>query len=243
MFVARAVFGAVAGALWIEALTGFTALLVGARVPVGDPLEGVARHVVEPELIRRARAHRPHPTGLGFLALLEQAAAPALLALDDRQLAGRLLVAPRIEAPVRTARGLLPLSLGRQALALRSAVGLSVEPADAVDGLLRPVEIEVLGPGAGALAGLLAGLVLGVGDLVAVHPKGLNPDVCAWAGVLGALVGAADERTPGDAAHLLGALVAVEHGCAVGRRQLDGLGLGLGLGVRVFSLVPGPLAR
>src|SRR5690606_26356394 len=105
-------------------------------------------------------------------------------------------------------RGFFPLGLGRQPLALRLTIGFGIKPADAVDRLLGPIEVDILRTRRWAFTGFLASLVFRVGDLVLVHPKGLQPDLGARAGVLRAFVGAADERTTRDAGHLLRAVAA-----------------------------------
>jgi hypothetical protein len=119
----------------------------------------------------RTRADLPGAAGLGLVAELLDAAAAAALVLEDRALAGGGLVPPGEAGAVRAAGGLLPLGLGGEALALRGAVGDGVVPGDPVDRLAGAVEVAVRGARAGAPARLLAGLVLGVRDLVEVHQE------------------------------------------------------------------------
>src|SRR5690606_32618361 len=115
VLVGRALVLAVARPARVDAEACVAAFLVGARVPVGDPLERIAGHVVEPVLRGWARADRPHAAGLGLVAgFLQAAAAAVFVGLDDGELAGRLVLAPWVGAAVGPAGGFFPLGLRGQ---------------------------------------------------------------------------------------------------------------------------------
>src|SRR6185312_11164532 len=100
---------------------------------------------------------------------------------EDAAIVRRLVVAPGEAAGVGAARRLLPLGLGREALAAKGAVGARAVPGDGAHGLPGPAEGRVrpepVPPGAARVGGradagghaLAPGLVRDLGEVEVVR--------------------------------------------------------------------------
>jgi hypothetical protein len=178
--------------------------------PVVHPLVAVARHV----------EHAVGPRGERADALRRARRA----ALKLPTLARGRRAAPRVDARLLPAsRDLLPLGLGEQALAGPHAVGVRHVPRERHGRLIGGEEGPVGGDAILAGLGLLARLVLAVGDLVLVYVEGADLDHVAWPLARGACVVAHHRVAARDAHHALGRRLAL----GPPRGRLRGRGRGL----------------
>ena len=130
-------------------------------IPVADPFEDIARHVVH-AVVAGALRMRIHRQGRIMM--------PVIICL-----VGIEVVAPGIEVAVRAAGRLFPFGFGGQPLLAIFAVGFGIDPVDAHHRLLRLIQARIVPVGRRRMTGRLdEGAIVLVRHLVFVDEIGIQ---------------------------------------------------------------------